>query len=591
VARSVWSRVLLGLCAFKIAVLIAAFDPSGLIAFDLPKSLASRAMVWPMAAILVILFVQHGRSILPRSHLHLAVVAVAAAWLLAASSAEDRFLALFGEDDRYLGLTYLADMIVLYLACAVAVRDPRDAAILYGAIAVGAVIALAYAGAQAIGADPLWWQGVSAERPFSTFGNPDHFGHFLSVLFGLSLGAFIGARGRIGTVAGVLGVTMSLVTASFVATRGTVIGIIGSIVAAPLAPATWRRAATATLAVSVALAAVVVATPLGERVRATVSGGQVGDRAMIYAASLRAFGARPLTGYGPDNFRFAYAQHRSPPVQVPAAAEPQSSAHNWVLDAAVMTGAIGLFTLFMLVGLGTFELVAVSRRVPNVGLPLLLGWCAYWAHGLVAVGSIAIGLVPWLALGVAVGLGSPAPLQRARRWPGWALAAVMIAALVASATGTRVFLANRDALVMEHSSAVDDPQTALMAAENAVSRDGGRAENWNRLGLALDGLELWRESLDAYREAAARRPYEPIYWANVARSQGRLALAGDVGAREAAISSARRAIDVDPNASVGHTVLVEIAVALGMCDLARTEAGLVAAFGRTDLAQLATNCR
>jgi tetratricopeptide (TPR) repeat protein len=245
----------------------------------------------------------------------------------------------------------------------------------------------------------------------------------------------------------------------------------------------------------------------------------------------------------------------------------------------------------MLIGLGTRRLFTVSRRMPSVGLPLLLGWCAYWAHGLVAVGSIAIGWVPWVALGVAVGLDSRVPAQGARRLPGWALAVVMIGALVASTTGARVFLANRDALVMEHASAIDDPQTALVAAENAVARDPGRAENWNRLGLALDGLELWRESLDAYREAATRRPYEPIYWANVARSQGRLALAGDVGSREAAIASARRAIEADPNASIGHAVIVEIAVALGMCDLARTEAGLVAAFGRTDLAQLAANCK
>src|SRR5213594_1074279 len=167
-ARSVWTRVLLGLCAGKIAALIVAFDPSGLIAFDLPKSLASRAFEWPMVAVLGILFLEHGRSILPRSRLHFTVVAVAAAWLIAAWGAEDRFLALFGEDDRYLGLTYLADMIVLYVACAVAVREVRDAAILFGAIAIAAMVTLGYAGAKAVGADPFWWQYAPAERPFST---------------------------------------------------------------------------------------------------------------------------------------------------------------------------------------------------------------------------------------------------------------------------------------------------------------------------------------------------------------------------------------------------------------------------------------
>lgn len=587
--RSAWIRVLLGLCACKIAILIMTFDPSGLIAFDLPKSLASRAFVWPMAAILGILFITHGRSIMPRSHLHLAVIGVVATWLIAAWSAEDQFLALFGEEDRYVGLTYLADMVILYVACSVAVRGVGDAAVIFGAIAIGAVIALGYAGLQAIGADPFWWQEMMAERPFSTFGNPDHFGHFLSVLFGLSLGALVATR-RIGTVAGAVGVAMSLAAASLVATRGTAIGVVGSMLVAPLVPGTRTRAAIATVAVALALVAVFAATPLGERVRATIAGGQMADRAVVYAASLSAFAARPIVGYGPDNFRVAYAQHRPPPVQVPLAATPQTSAHNWVLDAAVATGALGLFALLMLVGLGTLELFKVSRRAPAVGVPLLLGWCAYWAHALVAVGSIAIGWVPWVALGVAVGLDSRVP-QQARRFPLWAVAVLMIAALVASASGARVFLSNRDALVMEHAGATGDTRTALVAAENAVARDRGRAENWNRLGLALDGQGLWSESLDAYREAASRRPYEPIYWANVARSNARLALDGDVGARAEALTAARRAIEADPNSSVGHTILVEIAVAFGICDVARTEAVLMTAFGRADLAQLASDCR
>jgi O-antigen ligase len=582
-------QVLLALCACKILLLIVTFDPSGLIAFDLPKSLVSRALMWPMAAILALLFLAHGRRVLPRSHLHLAVIGVAAAWLVAALSAQDQFLALFGEEDRYLGLTYLADMIVLYIACAVTVRDVRGAAIIFGAIAIGALIALGYAAVQAIGADPLWWQ-VPAERPFSTFGNPDHFGHFLSVLFGLSFGGVIASRGVLSALAGALGVLMSLAAASVVATRGTALGILGAIVAAPLVPATRARAAAAIAIVAVALALVFVATPLGDRVRATLAGEQMADRAVVYAVSLRAFAARPLAGYGPDNFRVAYAQHRPSSIQVPLAGTPQTSAHDWVFDAAVTTGALGLFALLMLVGLGSRELFVASRRAPNVGVPLLLGWSAYWAHALVAVGSIAIGWLPWAALGVAVGLDSPVA-PNARRLPRWLWAVVLIASLVASTTGARAFLANRDALVMEDASATGDPRTALVAAERAVSRDPGRAENWNRLGLAQDGLELWRASLDAYREAAARRPYEPIYWANVARSSARLALAGDAGARDEAIAAARRGIEADPNSPIGHAVMVEIAVAFRLCDLARTEAGVMSSFGRADLAQLALDCR
>jgi O-antigen ligase len=583
-------RVLLGLCAVKIALLIALFDPSGLIAFDLPKSLASRALEWPTVAILGIVFATYGWSALPRSRLHVAALAVAVTWLLAAVFAADRFLAVFGEDDRYLGLTYLADMLVLYLACAVAVRRAGDAAVLFAAIALGGAVALAYAGAQAVGADPFWWQ-QPADRPFSTFGNPDHFGHFLSVLFGLSLGALLASGSRIGMAAGALGLVASLVSASFVATRGTAVGVIASIVAAWITPASRRRAAVATAITSIALAAIIVATPLGARVRATLGGEQLEDRITVYTTALRAAASRPITGYGPDNFRIAYAHHRPSPADVPVAATPQSSAHNWLLDAAAMTGGLGLLALVVLVVLGSVELIALARRMPRVGAPLLLAWSAYWAHALVAVGSIAIGWVPWLALGIAAGLKPRAPPHPIRLGPGWAAAIAIVVAVVGASTGARVFLANRDSLVVQHASAIDDAQGALAAAERALSRDSGRAENWNQLGIALDGLELWRESLEAYREAAARRPYEPIYWANVARSLARLALAGEAGAREEALAAARRAGDVDPNSPVGHAILAEIATAFGSCDLARAEAAIAARLGRADLVDRAAACR
>ena len=587
---SLWIRALLVLCAIKIALLIVVFDPNGLIAFDLPKSLASRAIEWPIGLVLGILVIEHGRSIIPRSRLHLAVLALASAWLIAAWFAQDRYLALFGEDDRYLGLTYLADMIILYIACAVAVREARDTTLLFAAIAIGASVALGYAAAQAVGADPFSWQDASTSRPFSTFGNPDHFGHFLSVLFGLAFGAAVAARSLVAKTAGAVGVGASLAAASIVATRGTALGIVASALAAPLVAPARRRAVVGTGLIAIALLAIFTTTPLGDRMRATLAGATQ-DRTTFWAASVRAYAARPVTGYGPDNFRFAYAQHRPSPAEVPLAIEPQSSAHDWLLDAAAMTGSLGLIGLLVLFIVGTLELSALARPMPGVGVALLLCWCAYWAHALVAVGSIAIGWVPWVALGVAVGLRPRSPVQRIRSVPRWSAALALIVTIVVAATGARAFLANRDALAMERAAAVGDSQGALVAAASAVARDGARAENWNRLGVALDGLEVWQGSLDAYREAAARRPYEPIYWANVARSDARLALAGHVGAREEAFAAARRAVEADPNSSVGHAILSEIAIVFGMCDLARTEAAVASALGRTDLQARAAACR
>src|SRR5690242_17746358 len=46
-------RLLLWLCALKIAAIAVVFDPAALNAFQLPKSLASRALEWPIAAVVL----------------------------------------------------------------------------------------------------------------------------------------------------------------------------------------------------------------------------------------------------------------------------------------------------------------------------------------------------------------------------------------------------------------------------------------------------------------------------------------------------------------------------------------------------------
>ena len=203
-------RVLLALVALKPTPLILAFDPEGLVAFQLPKSHASRAVEWPIAATLLFAFVSYGPRIVPRSRLHLFVLALLAADGLSALPASDRYLALFGDPENYAGRTFFLDMAILYLALAVAVRGERDIAVVLGAIVGPGAVALVYGAIQALGLDPFDWAVVPTSRPFATFGNPDHFGHFQSVLFALLRGLAIAAR-AIGTrIVGAVGALATL---------------------------------------------------------------------------------------------------------------------------------------------------------------------------------------------------------------------------------------------------------------------------------------------------------------------------------------------------------------------------------------------
>ncbi|HLQ04372.1 MAG TPA: hypothetical protein VK197_01845, partial [Verrucomicrobiae bacterium] len=185
-------------------------DPAGLVAFQLPKALASRAFEWAIAAALAFALVRYGRAIVPRHRAHVSVLGLLAAWAAAAVFAADRYVAIFGDPENYLGLTFIVDMVVLYLAVSVAVLRERDVFVLLVATLAAGAAAIAYGGTQSLGADPLAWAADPRTRPFASFGNPDHFGHFLSVFFGLALGLAIAMIGRARLLA-TIGVIAALV--------------------------------------------------------------------------------------------------------------------------------------------------------------------------------------------------------------------------------------------------------------------------------------------------------------------------------------------------------------------------------------------
>ena len=582
--------MLLWLCAIKVAALILVLDPAGLVAFQLPKSLASRAFEWPIAAALAYALVTYGRAIVPRHRLHGLVAAVVAASALSVVLAADPYVAVFGDAEIHEGLTFVIDMALLYLAAAIAVRSERDVAVILGATMSAGAVAVAYGVAQATGWDPFTWASDPRSRPFSTFGNADHFGHFLSVFFAIALGAVIASTAVRTRLAAAAGIIVAIAIAAVVATRATILGMGSALVVAALVRRPTARAlAYGAGAVLVAIA-ILALTPLGQRV---ASGGAIADRLQLYDIALRATAARPVLGYGTDNFRAAFAANRTAESVVLLGPGPQATAHSWILDASATTGVVGLLALLALIAFGTIELWRTAKRHPRVGIPLLLAWTAYWVDGLVAAASLAAVWFPWLALGVAVGLEGTTPTAvPARHLSRWLAVALSVVAIVAAATGARSWQANRDAWSAEEATQAGEPDAAVTFADRAAARDEGRADNWNRLGLAYEGARRDGDAVAAYREATRREPYEVVYWANLARGIARSA-GSNTAQRDEAISAARQGTIVDANSPIGHVALAEIATAFGRCDLAREQAARAAALeaGHDDLVQRAASCR
>jgi O-antigen ligase len=573
-AASVTRQILIFLVTIKIAGILLVVDPAGFQAFDLPKSLFSHAMAWPIAVTLFAAVLRFGPGILPRTRLHVAVAGFALVNLVSALLAENPYVAVFGDQDRYLGLAFVADMVLLYLATTVGFRSANDFAAALASVATAAGFVLVYAGVQAAGLDPLRWVHDPRDRPFATLGHPDILGHFLSVAFALGLGvaSSVPPNARHLRAVAIAAAVVCVGLAGVVAVRGTLLGIAAALVA--LIAVALRRRGQSVILRSIVVAVMAVAllggvmaiTPLGERTTQAIADAGTG-RLALYDAAIRAMLDRPILGYGPDSFGVAYPSYRQPPPY--GGVDPQTSAHNWVLQAAVTTGLAGLASfLVLLISFG----IAVWRaipRAPTLATPIVLALAAYFANGLVSVGSISVDWLPWFCFGSIAAITGESRPSAARKVPSLILPLLALLAIAGFLAPRDALQANRDASLARSEWTAGQTVSAITAAEAAVGRDPGRAEYWNWLGLARDQAGLWRDSASAYQEAVMRAAHEAVYWDNLALARGAEALEdGNVEAGKEAVAAALRAVEVDPYANRVNSTLSDIAYQFGDFDLA-----------------------
>jgi O-antigen ligase/cytochrome c-type biogenesis protein CcmH/NrfG len=578
-----WLRgALVWVVALKCAGMVLVFDPVSISAFDLPKAVFSRATEWLLAALILLILVRFGIGVVPRTRIHLTVGLLVLTSVAATIFAENRFVALYGEHERYLGLTSVLDMAVLYVAVALGFHRTRDWAVLLIVGAATALVVLGYAIAQLGGLDPIPWVDNPESRPFATLGNPDVLGRFASVVFGISLGVGAFAAGRSSrwirpiAIAFVIG---SAILAGIVATRSSLLGfgaagIAGAVIYLLRAP-TNRLGIRALLAAGTGavVLGLLLISPLATRAQATLDADLgLEGRLAIYRTAVSAFGSRPILGYGPDGLGVAYPANRDERDAQILRRGPQSSAHSWVLQALATTGALGLTALVLAIGATGWTLWRTGlRRSPWVAGPLLLAFAAYWADALVGPGAVGVDWFPWLTFGAAAAVAGKRAevLPELRRLPMIVSLLVIVAAIAMAFTGLFALAAGEEAgrarvIWLRKSSA------SVERAEAAVRLDPGRADYWNWLGLTLDLGGEWRRSGDAYAEAARRAPHDSTFWANLARSRARQAIAQDQsrGGVTAAIEAAQRGVQVDPNDPEANFVLGELASLFGRPDMA-----------------------
>ncbi|MDZ4277626.1 MAG: O-antigen ligase family protein [Dehalococcoidia bacterium] len=377
------------------------------------------------------------------------VVVFVAVNILAAAFAFDWRWSLMGEFQRYQGLATTLLYVVLLAVTAVAVRTTRDLRWLLLALFLGALGTAIYALIQKAGLDWYEWAGQAAGRPNATLGQPNAFAAYLVAVISTCAFLVLFARERWQQAAFGGGLVVMLFALLFTQSRA------GLLAATPVVVTIWSAAAILWFvfyrkgmqprgvhvaaaglpAVGVALLALGIGAlfiavlpqgraALGEAAGRAGSTGEfqsedVGGRLSLWRLGARMWVDRPLLGHGQDAFTPLFADYRDRPDLAgigTGAVEPES-AHNFFIDLAVGTGALGLLSFLALVGAVLWHAGRRALATDDASLRVALvalgaGVAGYLTAVLFGFSEAMTTWVLWLLLGAMVGLLARVPSAR-----------------------------------------------------------------------------------------------------------------------------------------------------------------------------------
>lgn len=588
------------LCA-KLALVPLAVDASADLPFVVPKGLLSHSLACVLTGVIAALLWQFGRRLIVWSWLHLAVAAFLVANFLATMIAADRPLALFGTHARMLGLDTIADGVVLYFSIVLLVRRRVDVVATGSALLGASAFVLAYEGAQMLGQDPVRWS-IDTARPFSTFGEATALCQYLTCLGTVAIAGAVLVNQLSATVRVGLASYGALLLAGSAATE-TRSGLIGlALATTSLVLLVWfhhphRRArvvalASGTIAIGL-LAALILLTPVGSRLAATLDAGVAEDasptpggleasaagRLTLYGIGFDMLRERPILGWGPDNFVVGVPRFRPELAPEQIRQSLATSGHSWVVQVASTSGIGGLLSFFAIL-VTAAAVVLRSRYDPLafVGAALV---AAFLGTGLTSVNEVSTDWLLWTGLGTIAGVtaatrrstngaGTAAERGRSSRTKNrpsprrfFVAPALVIAASSIALTGLNAFGASRAAQASEITRLAGRVSEAIALGLRATDLDGMRPAYWHVLGLAYAGGGRWQESQRAFDTASRLAPYDVRYLGDLAQVDLVLANNGDAAARARSIELGDLVVQTDANNPRAHVTRAEVMQAAG----------------------------
>lgn len=436
---------------------------------------------------------------------------------------------LFGKYTRYEGLaTYCGYGVLFFLSVQVLNTEGRVRSIARAICVSGLLVGL-YGVMQATGHDPSQWAALPFDKgmAFSTLGNPDLLGGYIifplviNVAMALSevrigwklfhwIATFVVSACWILTfvrgswVGGVVG--LGFLTVVVLRQRRSLhlldkvfLGLTGGGVVV-VAAATMRSGVGVTNVLSRALSAF------------AFTQGSAGSRLQIWGSALQAIWHRPLFGWGPDTFRFAFGPYRTVEyVAHNGFSVTADNAHNYVLQLATtlgVPGALLVYGIFVAAlwsgGRGYFSgpQDTADGLLRGGLLAASVGFLVYLVFGLSVVSSTSI---LWLTVAILV---APKAHERVVPRPAWGawVAWPAVAVLCAFFVGSVLFLEADYYYLQSHKSGVVAENVAVSARKATQLNPFIEAYRMGVARIAASAFKEWNAAALQQRDAATQDP-------------------------------------------------------------------------------------
>jgi O-antigen ligase len=448
--QRILQKIILGLGALAFLVPLLVFPQDYIFPFIVPKILFFRSIVLGMIFVYGLLLAYDFKSFAPKkTAILLAIGAFLLSWLLSTIFGVDTYQSLWNNHERMLGLFTLLHFGAYALILSSVLKTRADWRLLeHVALGVGALVML-IAVRQKI--DPEWFLNKGSTRVSATLGNAIYLSGYGLFLLALGVWMYVDqwktrvkyrALYLVVACLGFLGIFMG-------GTRGTLLGLFSGLgVAVVLILWQYRfvpRVRKITIGVVGGLTVLLcvlfsfrttefVSTlpSIGPLLNTKLSEGTASTRLMAWGVAVDAWKVRPIFGWGPNNYYYAFNEFYRPEFLRHGYAETWfDNAHNVVMNTLATQGIFGIVTYFSLFGAALFTIYKGVKK-ERFSFPLGVVFVAFtvgnFVHNMFVFENPASYLYFFFFLSLLIGLvhssKDPTPVQSSRAFP-WGVCVVL----------------------------------------------------------------------------------------------------------------------------------------------------------------------